>query len=86
VSPIVGGQAPGGPADLTTGITQVREGEPEAAVVTLDALVRRLSGHPEQAKELARAHTSTWQRPIPRLTSRRRLRAISSRPGRRIGA
>jgi hypothetical protein len=43
--------------DLATGIRQVREGDFDAALITLDGVVRRLSGQQGQAKELARAYT-----------------------------
>ncbi len=44
-------------ADMATGIRQVREGDFDAALITLDAVVKRLSGQQGQAKELARAYT-----------------------------
>jgi hypothetical protein len=53
--------APGSPqppsidAELERGIGQVRQGEFEMAVVTLDAVVRRLSAEPGRSKDLARA-------------------------------
>src|SRR5712691_2143545 len=43
--------------DLATGIRQVREGDFDAALMTLDGVVRRLSGQKGQATELARAYT-----------------------------
>jgi hypothetical protein len=43
--------------DLATGIRQAQEGDFEQAVVTLDTVVRRLSGQPARAKERARAYT-----------------------------
>jgi len=42
--------------ELEKGISQVREGEFEAAVITLDGVVARLAGQPGRATELARAH------------------------------
>ncbi len=44
-------------ADLTTGIRQVREGEFEAALVTLDGVVKRLSAQKGRGQDLARAYT-----------------------------
>jgi hypothetical protein len=44
-------------ADMATGIRQVREGDFDSALVTLDGVVKRLSGQQGQAKELARAYT-----------------------------
>jgi hypothetical protein len=44
-------------ADMATGVRQVREGDFDAALITLDGVVKRLSGQPGQAKELARAYT-----------------------------
>ena len=44
-------------ADLATGVRQAQEGDFENAVVTLDGVVRRLSGQPARAKDLARAYT-----------------------------
>lgn len=44
-------------ADMATGIRQVREGDFDAALITLDGVVKRLSGQQAQAKELARAYT-----------------------------
>jgi hypothetical protein len=44
-------------ADMATGIRQVREGDFDAALITLDGVVKRLSGQQGQAKELARAYT-----------------------------
>jgi hypothetical protein len=43
--------------DLATGIRQVREGDFDAAVITLDGVVKRLSAQKGQAKELGRAYT-----------------------------
>jgi hypothetical protein len=43
--------------DLTNGVRQAQEGDFENAVVTLDGVVRRLSGQPSRAKDLARAYT-----------------------------
>ena len=43
--------------DLANGVRQAQEGDFENAVVTLDGVVRRLSGQPSRAKELARAYT-----------------------------
>ena len=43
--------------DLATGIRQVREGDFDAALITLDAVVGRLSVQPGQRKELAQAYT-----------------------------
>lgn len=50
--------AEGPPEDpfLAMGTRQVRDGDFEAAVFTLDAVVRRLSGEPARVKELARAY------------------------------
>lgn len=42
--------------EISRGIRQVEEGDLEAAVVTLDAVVQRLTGLPERRTELARAH------------------------------
>jgi hypothetical protein len=44
-------------ADLATGVRQAQEGDFENAVVTLDGVVRRLTGQPARAKDLARAYT-----------------------------
>lgn len=43
--------------DLANGIRQAQEGDFENAVVTLDGVVRRLTGQPSRAKDLARAYT-----------------------------
>src|SRR5688572_19778757 len=43
--------------DLATGVRQAQEGDFETAVVTLDGVVRRLSGQPSRTKDLARAYT-----------------------------
>lgn len=43
--------------DLATGVRQAQEGDFESAVVTLDGVVRRLTGQPARAKDLARAYT-----------------------------
>jgi hypothetical protein len=43
--------------DLATGIRQAQEGDFETAVTTLDSVVRRLTGQPARAKDLARAYT-----------------------------
>lgn len=43
--------------DLAAGVRQAQEGDFEGAVVTLDSVVRRLSGQPSRAKDLARAYT-----------------------------
>lgn len=43
--------------DLANGVRQAQEGDFENAVVTLDGVVRRLSGQPARAKDLARAYT-----------------------------
>lgn len=51
------GQSGAGDAEMATGIRQVREGDFDAALVTLDGVVKRLSGQQGQAKELARAYT-----------------------------
>lgn len=45
-----------GVVDLATGIHQVEEGELEAAVLTLDAVVQRLSAEGGREKDLATAH------------------------------
>ncbi len=42
---------------LATGIRQVREGDFDAAVITLDGVVKRLSAQKGQAKDLGRAYT-----------------------------
>lgn len=42
--------------DLAKGINQVRDGDFETAVLTLDGVVRRLSGQPGRSKDLAQAH------------------------------
>jgi hypothetical protein len=44
-------------ADLSTGIRQVREGDFDAALLTLDSVVKRLSAQPGPTKDLARAYT-----------------------------
>jgi hypothetical protein len=44
-------------ADLMTGIRQVQGGEFDAALITLDGVVRRLFAQKSQANELARAYT-----------------------------
>ena len=44
-------------AELANGIRQAQEGDFENAVVSLDGVVRRLSGQPARAKDLARAYT-----------------------------
>lgn len=50
-------QAQGAPdADLATGIQQVQDGYYEKAVITLDPVVRRLTGDAGHAKELERAY------------------------------
>ena len=43
--------------DLATGVRQAQEGDFETAVTTLDSVVRRLTGQPSRAKDLARAYT-----------------------------
>jgi hypothetical protein len=43
--------------DLATGVRQAQEGDFENAVTTLDSVVRRLTGQPGRAKDLARAYT-----------------------------
>lgn len=43
--------------DLATGVRQAQEGDFENAVTTLDSVVRRLTGQPNRAKDLARAYT-----------------------------
>ena len=43
--------------DLASGIRQAQEGDFETAVTTLDSVVRRLTGQPTRAKDLARAYT-----------------------------
>ncbi len=43
--------------DLATGVRQAQEGDFENAVTTLDSVVRRLTGQPSRAKDLARAYT-----------------------------
>ena len=50
-------QAPPVDPDLAAGIAQVREGEFETALQTLDAAVRRLAARKGQSRELARAYT-----------------------------
>jgi hypothetical protein len=53
-----GGAAQGNvDTDLANGVRQAQEGDFETAVVTLDGVVRRLSGQPSRAKDLARAYT-----------------------------
>jgi hypothetical protein len=52
-----GAQAPPGDAELEKGIQQAREGDSEAAVLTLDGVSRRLAGQPAQSRALARAYT-----------------------------
>jgi hypothetical protein len=44
-------------SDMATGIRQVREGEFDAALVTLDGVVRQLSNDKGGSRELARANT-----------------------------
>jgi hypothetical protein len=44
-------------ADLALGIRQVRQGDLDAALITLDGVVKRLSAQKGQSKELARAYT-----------------------------
>ncbi len=44
-------------AELQRGVQQAREGLFEAAVLTLDAVARRMAGQPGRAKELAQAYT-----------------------------
>ena len=51
------GQSAAADADMANGIRQVREGDFDAALITLDGVVKRLSGQQGQAKELARAYT-----------------------------
>jgi len=41
--------------ELVAGIQQVKEGDFEGAVVTLEAVVRRLQGRPDRSKDLAQA-------------------------------
>jgi hypothetical protein len=43
--------------DFATGMAQVREGDFDAALITLDGVVQRLSGQNGREKELARAYT-----------------------------
>jgi len=43
--------------DLAAGVKLAQEGEFETAVTTLDSVVRRLTGQPNRAKDLARAYT-----------------------------
>jgi hypothetical protein len=54
---LVSGQSSSADVDLATGIRQVREGDFDAAVITLDGVVKRLSAQKSQAKELGRAYT-----------------------------
>lgn len=49
-------QPPSGAAELATGIRQVDEGDLEAAVLTLDGAVQRLSAEKGREKDLARAY------------------------------
>ena len=56
-SPQSGMSADAVDADLANGVRQAQEGDFENAVVTLDGVVRRLSGQPARAKDLARAYT-----------------------------
>jgi hypothetical protein len=44
------------PADVAAGIRQLENGDPEAAVLTLDSAVHRLSGEKGREKDLALAH------------------------------
>jgi hypothetical protein len=43
-------------AELAQGVRQVREGDFEGAVTTLEPVVRRLSGMPERSRELVQAY------------------------------
>ena len=43
--------------DLANGVRQAQEGDFEAAVLTLDGVVRRLAGDARRSKDLARANT-----------------------------
>jgi hypothetical protein len=52
----LGAQAAPAERDLQHGITQLREGDLEGAVVALTSVIRDLSGDPARAKELAQAH------------------------------
>jgi hypothetical protein len=54
-SPPVHAQPAGGDRELLAGIQHVKEGDFEAAVATLDAVVRRLQGWPDRSKDLAQA-------------------------------
>ncbi len=56
-APVVTAQGNQADADLTTGIRQVREGEFEAALATLDGVVKRLAAQKGRAQDLARAYT-----------------------------
>jgi hypothetical protein len=55
--PSVAGQFDQADAGLATGIRQVREGEFDGALTTLDGVVKRLSAQKGPSKELARAYT-----------------------------
>jgi TPR repeat protein len=48
--------APTPDSELATGVQQVEEGDFEGAVVTLDAVLRRLGNEPERGAERAQAH------------------------------
>ena len=50
-------QAPTADADLSTGIRQVREGDFDAALITLDGVAKRLAAEKGREKDLARAYT-----------------------------
>ena len=56
-SPQQGGAQGSVDTDLANGVRQAQEGDFENAVVTLDGVVRRLTGQPSRAKDLARAYT-----------------------------
>jgi tetratricopeptide (TPR) repeat protein len=54
--PTVRGQAPPAPANLSTGITQLKAGDFFGALLTLNDAIAELTGRPEQNGMLARAH------------------------------
>jgi hypothetical protein len=55
--PVVVGQPSAAGADLEAGIRQVREGEFDLAIITLDGVVKQLSREGGRARQLARAYT-----------------------------
>jgi len=55
-APIVAGQAVTSDPEVLRGIRQVEDGDYDPAIVTLDAVARRLSGDPARTRDLSQAY------------------------------